>query len=288
MYLMKPLLLARRGDLYHKEIYIPPSGNPYFISDWNTVNSGKMQWPPWATLFQVGSPSTIDLGLYGGPGITAAPNGRAAVVTNPYGAGKVLRLEIRNSDPPTGANTFQKCELGSYEPATWLGGSWVDGVEFWVMMEMYLPDSGAGEQFGLASGGINGFTNIADLHPSSSSGVPGLALGGYSTTNLQFYSGVPGYVQRRDFIDITNPANRNRKLTVIIGAKVATSGGWVEAWLDGVNTIPRFSQHTAEASESGPYWKQGLYKESSASFPNGGSVIYFGRTLIGQTKGDVG
>jgi hypothetical protein len=55
-----------------------------------------------------------------------------------------------------------------------------------------------------------------------------------------------------------------------------------------VNVVPRFSAATAEASESGPYFKQGLYKETAASFPNGGSTIYFGRTYIGKTKASVG
>ncbi len=260
----------------------PPTTNAYFVSDWDTVNNGLMKWEPWATLFQVGTPTTIDLGLFGGPGISAAPNGRAAVVTNPWtGSGKLLRLEIRNSDPASGTNPFQKEELGSYEPATWPDRQWVNPSELWIMMEWWLPDG-----FGLASGGSNAFTNLADLHPSSNSGIPALGLGGYSTTNIQFYAGIPGQLQRKNFIPLI-AANRNRKLTIVIGAKIATSGGWAEAWLDGVNTIPRFNVNTAEATENGPYWKQGLYKYTDSTFPGTGCVVYFGRTLLGQTKADV-
>jgi chitodextrinase len=258
----------------------PPPPSPvtaHFVSDWST---GKIAYTPWATIFEPGTPSTVDVGYYGSPPVASAPSGRVAVAPNPYGPGNVLKCEIRNSDPSTGSNNFQKAEVGSVEAVTW-DGPWSDGQEIWIAMELYLPDA-----FGLASGGSNSFTNIADLHPSSNSGVPGLGLGGYSTTNIQLYAGVPGSLQRKDFIPLT-PANRNRKLDILIGAKIGTSG-WVEAWLNGVNVVPRFSAATAEASEQGPYWKQGLYKETASSFPNGGSTIYFGHTYIGKTKASVG
>jgi chitodextrinase len=251
-----------------------PSVTAHFISDWST---GKIGYKPWATIFQPGTPSYVDVGLYGSPALASAPSNRVAVVPNPYGGGNVLKCEIRNSDPSTGSTDYQKAELGSVEDVTW-NGQWSNGQEIWISMELYLPDS-----FGLASGG---FTNLMDMHPNSGSGVPGLGLGGYSATNIQLYAGVPGSLQRKDFIPLTS-ANRNRKLNVLIGAKIGTSG-WVEAWLDGVNVIPRFNAVTAEASESGPYFKQGLYKMTADSFPNGGSTIYFGHTYIGNTKASVG
>lgn len=257
----------------------PPGDAAYFVSDWadGLIGYKVGQFDngyPWATIFQTGSPSTIDVGLFGGAPRSVSDDGRVAVIANPYGAGNVLKCEIRNTDPSTGSNNFQKAEVGSYKAVF----PWAQGMEMWIVMEMYLPN-----EFGLASGGSNGFTNIADLHPNSGSGVPALGLGGYSTTNLQLYAGIPGSLQRKNFIALTS-GNRNRKLDVVIGARIATTGGWVEAWLDGVNTIPRFNVPTAEPSETGPYWKQGVYKETASSFPGGKCICYFGATRIYDTR----
>lgn len=269
-----------------------PPITAFFVSDWRTGKVGYRvggfdEGEPWATIFSYTSPGYQDCGLYGGAPKQASPDGRVSVVPNPYGSGNVLRCEIRDSDPGlSGAPTLAKSEIGSYKTVFYPSG-YAHGQEFWFRMELYLPN-----EFGLVSGGANPFTNLADLHPSSNSGVPALGLGGYSTTNIQLYAGVSPGIQRKNFIPLIS-ANRNRKLDILIGAKIDPNG-WVEAWLDGVNVIPRFNAVTAEASESGPYWKQGLYSYSDASWPvppgetSGRGVAYFGATYIGKTKADVG
>lgn len=249
----------------------------HFDSDWST---GKIGWRPWATIFSYTPPSYQDVGLYGSPARQSSADGRVSVVANPYGAGNVLRCEIRDSDPfPT---SLAKAEIGSYKTMTWPDGSFSQGRELWIRKELYLPND-----FSMASGGANPFTVLGDLHPNSNSGIPALNLGGYSTTNVQLSVGLSPNTQRLDFIPI-NSGNRNRKLEILIGMKVAVSGGWVEAWLDGVNVIPRLSKAMAESSEVGPYWKEGLYTSSDASFVGGRSIVYHGRTIIGQTKASVG
>ena len=121
--------------------------------------------------------------------------------------------------------------------------------------------------------------------PSSNSGISALELANYPGSYIQLHCGV-NPSQRINFIPL-DAAHRNRKLDILLGAKLDVNG-WVEAWLDGVNTIPRKAMPMIESGESGPYWKQGLYTSSDASFPGGRSVVYHGRTFIGRTKASVG
>ncbi len=277
------LAVEVHGVEYTDPVIPPPDpGSAFFVSDWRTgtvsYEPGKFdEGEPWSTIFSYTNPGYQDCGLYGGSAKTQSPDGRVAVVANPYGSGSVLKCEIRDSDPGLpNATHLAKSEVGSYKTVFYPSG-YVHGEELWIQMEIYLPN-----EFGMVSGGANPFTNVADLHPNSNSGVPALGLGGYKTTNLQLYAGISPGLQRKDYIPLI-PANRNRKLSLLIGAKISTSG-WVEAWLDGVNTIPRFNVATAEASESGPYWKQGLYSYSDASWPGGKGIIYFGSTFISKTE----
>jgi Polysaccharide lyase len=70
-----------------------------------------------------------------------------------------------------------------------------------------------------------------------------------------------------------------------VGARFAPdSSGWFEAWVDGVNVAPRANMPTMWTGDSRMYYKQGLYKNKSSSFPGGRSVIYFGPTRISYSK----
>ena len=264
-----------RVEVTGTEVAAPDLG-AYFVSDWNDGLIGYIPGQfddgyPWATIFSYTPPTFLDVGLFGGSPVSSSPEGRVAVVANPFGSGNVLKCEIRDSDPFP--SSLAKAELGSVEQATFDGGTFVIGAEIWITMELYF-----GSDFGCAFGGTNPFTTIADLHTASGSGIPTLGLGGYSTTNIQMHAGVQGQIQRFDFIPLIS-ANRNRKVSVALGAKISPSG-WVEGWVDGVNIVPRRNLAMCAADESGPYWKQGLYSQSDASWPGGRSVIYHGATRM--------
>lgn len=276
--------VERRGETPVPEPEPEPEPTPtdaHFVSDWRNgligykagqFNAGY----PWATIFSYTSPGYQDVGLYGQAPRSSSADGRVAVVDNPYGAGKVLRCEIRDSDPGWPSSTsLQKAEVGSVEAPTC--GVFVLGMELWIDMELYLPN-----EYGLATGGSNAYNVLCDLHPQSNSGIPGVGIvtyGGSNTIKGQFGIGTT----YRPVLFPLDAAHRNRKIDITIGMKLSPNG-WVEAWVDGQNVVPRLTCVTAETSEQGPYWKQGLYKQRDATSPGGKQVAYYGRTLISRTR----
>jgi hypothetical protein len=263
----------------------PPTATGYVVEDWST---GLIKYAPWSTIFSYTSPGYLDCGYYGYPARTGSPEGRVSIVTNPYGSGQVLRVESRDSDPgwPV-VTTLSKTEVSMVRESTWFNGQFSFGMEFWVSLEIYLPD-----QFSLASGGSNPFTEIAGLHPSSSSGISCLEIAQQPSSNIRLHYGqYPG----DHFIDLfpLDAAHRNRKITIVLGAKIdpSPSVGWVEAWVDGVNKLPRSNIAMAAAGESGPYWKQGFYTSSDALYVGGSvdgtSILYYGRTVLAQSNATI-
>jgi len=259
----------------------PPPSDAHFVSDWRDgligYKAGQFDAGyPWATIFSYTSPGYQDVGLYGQAARASSADGRVAVVDNPYGSGKVLRCEVRDSDPGWPSSTsLQKAEIGSVEAPTC--ETFVLGMELWIDMELYLPN-----EYGLATGGSNAYNVLCDLHPQSNSGIPGVGIvtyGGSSTVKGQFGIGTT----YRPVLFALDAAHRNRKIDITLGMKLAPNG-WVEAWVDGQNVVPRLNCVTAETSEQGPYWKQGLYKQKDATSPGGKQVAYYGRTLISKTR----
>jgi len=286
--------LTLAEDARRKLVVVPepepePEPSPvgaHFVSDWRDgligYKAGQFDAGyPWATIFSHTSPGYQDVGLYGQAPRVASADGRVAVVDNPYGSGKVLRCEIRDSDPGWPSSTaLQKSEIGSVEAPT-CGGAFVLGMELWLSMDLYLPD-----EYGLATGGSNAYNVLCDLHPQSNSGIPGVGIvtyGGSNSIKGQFGIGTT----YRPVLFALDAAHRHRKIPIVLGMKLAPNG-WVEAWVDGVNVVPRLTCVTAETSEQGPYWKQGLYKQRDAVSPGGKQIAFYGRTLIGRTRASVG
>lgn len=81
-------------------------------------------------------------------------------------------------------------------------------------------------------------------------------------------------------------ANHNRWIKLVWGMKFnPDSTGWFEAWVDGVNTVPRHNRATSWDTDGQNYFKYGLYTRSDATFPESGrTVAYYGRTTIGNDR----
>jgi hypothetical protein len=163
----------------------------------------------------------------------------------------------------------------------------------WYSLRIYLPYT-ATEKFDWAVGGTNAFNVIWDIHIEGT---------GPSPLSLQWYGGstanrwIPLRVQAvspsisYNLIQLTDSAgnrvmaNHNRWIDVVIGIRHDnTSAGWVEAWVDGQNVLPRTSRQTLPSGDFGEYIKHGLYKQEDANYPSGASVIYFGPTRISYSK----
>lgn len=248
----------------------PPPSNAYFVADYA---NGLIQ-APWTSVFSytgTGSHSIVNQGP-----ISQSPEGRVKVVPNLYGSGNCLRCEIRDSDPgwPVITNV-QKSEVRSKTNETFNGPQTM-GVELWVRMQIAFTS-----EFVLSSD----FTDIADLHPGSSTGWPTIGLVSYpgNYIQVQLDGGDGSKLERPNLLPL-DAAHRNRWVDVVLGAKLHDTSGWFEAWVDGVNVIPRKNRPTIWPGDLGCYWKQGLYKRKSSSFPGGKSVIHFGATKISKTR----
>jgi hypothetical protein len=279
---------VRRGAVVTPPDPVPPDptpvGNPYFDG---SVASGKIG-PPWVSMFYPGNPGYVDLTQTGPQSQT--PDGRVKVVDNPFGgSGKVVRCEIQNSDPPWAATTtvpIHKAEFRTGVSQTF-NGPFVMGMEWWMRCQIGLPD-----EFGLCKGGGNPFTDIGDLHNHAATKWPTISFtswGNSTDITMQVDGGSLSTGSYEAFkLFPLDAAHRNRMIDIVIGAKLHNSAGWIEVWADGKNVVPRKNRPTVWDGETGPYWKQGLYKEVSASFPNGKSVVYHGPAIIGKTKADIG
>ena len=269
--------------------FLPPAPDTYFNVDY----SSQEYRMPWTTLFSYSAPGFVDLNpATGGGPATQTPDGRVRVVPDPAGGGGfVSRHEIRNSDPHWASSpTIQKAEVRTVAEKTFnRPGGLVVGDVRWFTFHLYLPYT-ASEKFEWASGGSNAFNEFMDIHP-------GAAVS--QTISLQWYGGSNSNVWAR--LRMENPAptvnynlwqltdsggnrvmaNHNRWLSFVLGVKFAPDNtGWIEAWVDGVNVLPRTNRQTMVAGDIAEYLKYGLYKQVDASYPSGASVIYFGPTYI--------
>jgi Polysaccharide lyase len=269
----------------------PCSAGAYFCYDYSTQDFRS----PWTTLFSYTSPGYVNVyAPTGGAPASQTPDGRVKVVPNPAGAGYVGRFEIRNSDPGWPNNTaLSKAELRTIAEQTFNrpGGAQVGDVR-WFREQIYLPYT-ATERFDWASGGSNAFNDFWELHPAAST---------FATISMNWYGGCvqcnwviratrPSPTVNYSLFSLTDSAgnrvmsNHNRWIDILVGVRFAPdSTGWLEAWVDGVNVLPRTFRQTMIAGDSGMYLKHGLYKQEDASYPSGASAIYWGPTQISLTK----
>jgi chitodextrinase len=269
----------------------PPPSDAYFVSDFATQYFSA----PWTTMFSHSSPGYVNVKTVPA---TQTPDGRVKVVPNPLGSGHVARYEVRDSDPGWAGNTaLQKAELRTEAQQTFnrVGGAVVGDVR-WFYNRIYMPYT-ATEKFEWPTSGTNQFTNHLELHAASSSLSSVIRLGWYPSTpqwaKFRLLTGNPSSPTSREFnlwqlTDVAGNrvlANHNRWIELVWGVRFAPdSTGWLEAWVDGVNVLPRTSTQTMWSGDSGMYLKQGVYKRKGNLYPSGASVIYFGPTRISYSK----
>lgn len=286
-----------RVEVTATESTAPAPSTAYFDETWA---DGDFDWPPWSSLFSYTAPGFVDQQQSGSH--TQTPDGRVAVVANPSGPGNAVRYEIRDSDPGWPNNTqLQKSESRTVPQYTWNQSSAPVGGVRWFSREFYLP-YGA-EKFEWAHSGSNNYTDLGDLHPGSGSAWPAFSFNWYPTSgdvNTYFKIRVAGgptinstqYLEEINLWALTDGsgnrvmANHNVWKEVIWGMKLAADNtGWLEVWVDGVNIYPRKSRPTMWGGDTGMYYKQGLYKQRDARFPETGKSIYYGgRTTIGVDR----
>ena len=283
------LALVERGRRAAAPAPTPPPSDAYFVNDYSTQDFRT----PWTTLFSHTSPGWVDVS--GAPTRTT-PDGRVAVASDPDGSGYAARMEMRDSDPGWASSpTLQKSEVRTVTQQTMNKSTLSVGDVRWFSTRIWLPDN-AQERFEWPTSGADTFFTILGIHPGSSS------MGG--ATSIEWYAGskwvtfrlnggtppggatesVPLWRLLNDDGSRYAPSY-NRWIDLVFGVRFAPdSTGWFEAWVDGVNVYPRKNRPTMWAGDTTPYFKYGLYKQKSSSFPSGKSVIYFGRTTIGYSK----
>lgn len=293
---------------------VPPQPTTaYFVEDWST---GRFESNHWDLLFSCTNP-----GYFSTP-IAQTPDGRVAVVNDPVRAGrKCARVEVRDSDPgwPSSTNVDKsEIDMGN-STRTW-NGSFSFGAIRWFDIEMLFPYN-ATEKFEWATGS---FCALWGLHPPGGSPAmwsanhiewnpyqfnTGNVYAGYKNVQLNFHSEGGAWAQSGSnpndrnwgILPMTDGngnrvmASHNRWVRVVFGIKFnPDNSGWLEVWCDKTtpgtmeNVIPRVNRPTCwdvDAQYSSSYFKYGIYYTHANSFPESGrSVMYYGRTTIGNDK----
>lgn len=282
----------------------PPVGKAYFVSDYD---DGYMK-APWTSAFsynaQGGNEGSHSF-IHNAPKITQTYDGRDKVVADPAGgSGKVVRFEQRDTDPgwpvlpDRRKNELQTQAAQTFDRA---GGVEAGGVR-WISTSLFLPYN-SNEKFQWAHGGSNSYTDIMDLHPGNGSAWPAFSVQWYPQSGnvndwvkIRIAGGPtmndPKFLEELKLFQLTDGvgqrvmANHNRWVRLVYGLKFAPdTTGWVEAWVDGVNVVPRKNRPTMWAGDPSMYLKHGIYTKKDSTFPEGGrSVLYYGRTTIGHEK----
>lgn len=276
---------------------VPPSeglSNPYFNETF--VNISNPEWDTVQTYYGTGA---FNPGA--SPGVQADGSGRLSLVTAPDGVGRALRFEIRQSDPPWPPqmpNTaVHRCQLGAPTQAIWNQSVMNLGDIRYFDMELWIPN-----EFDWAR---NNWNALIGIHPSGSTGWGAFNIvveggsdwghAGNANAHIDFKIGggsPPGTtanLKLYPLIRLTNAdgsihtQNRNRRIHLRYGGRFAPDNtGWAEAWVDGVNVLPRVNRPTCWTDDFHQYMKLGPYKSQSAPYPSGKTVIYFTRIQIGK------
>jgi len=264
--------------------------DPYFNEDF--VNISTPEWDSVQTYYY--APAG---GANPGPppGVQGDPSGRLSLVTAPDAVGRALRLEIRNGDGKWNNQSPEvtRCQLGAPTTSIWDEPVMTVGDIRYFDMELWIPD-----EFDYAR---NTWNALIGIHPSGSTGWGcfNIVVEGHSGNNNAFIDlklgggsppGTTAHLAYYNLIRLTDGSgniyapNRNRRIHLRYGARFAPDfSGWAEAWVDGVNVLPRFNHPTCWADDFHQYMKLGPYKLRSASYPSGKTVIYFTRIQIGRT-----
>lgn len=291
----------------------PPPTTAYFVEDWS---SGTFQSSKWDLLYSYTPP-----GYFSTPR-TATPDGRVSIVNDPAGTPgvKCARLEIRDGDPtyPQTTSAIDKSEIDMGNSTRTWNGNFTFGTVRWFEWDIYLPYT-ATEKFQWPHGGTQPFFALLGLHPPGNSPAFWSAVhlewnayqfnaGGdsanYANIGLNFHieggtwngGGANPNDHNYKMLPLTDStgarvmANHNRWIHFVWGAKFNPDNtGWFEAWIDGVNVVPRVNRPTSwdvDGPYPDSYFKYGLYTKTDATFPElpHSTVAYFGRTTIGTDR----
>jgi hypothetical protein len=163
----------------------------------------------------------------------------------------------------------------------------------WFDFELWLPD-----EFDWA----RDWNALIGAHPASSTGWGcfNIVIEPYSNPHphwIQFKlaggspPGSTANLRYRNLIQLSNAngsiyaPNRNRRIHLRYGGKFNPDNtGWAEAWVDGVNVLPRQNGPTCWTDDFDMYLKLGPYKDRPPTYPSGRTVIYITRAQIGLTE----
>jgi hypothetical protein len=260
----------------------PPS-NAYFNETFVNISN-----PEWETV------QTYSGSFNPGSGVQQDSSGRLSMVAAPDGTGRALRFEIRNSDPGWANDTsVHRCQLGASTQSIWNQSVAAIGDVRWFDFELWLPD-----EFDWA----RDWNAMIGIHPSSSTGWGcfNIVIEPYSNSHphwIQFKlaggspPGSTANLRYHNLIQLSNAdgsiyaPNRNRRISLIYGGKFNPDGtGWAEAWVDGVNVLPRENGPTCWTDDFHQYMKLGPYKNRSPQYPSGKTVLYVTRASIGYNR----
>ncbi len=275
--------------------------SPYYHYDLVGIND-----PPWTSI-----QTDFGGGAYG-PGNTNVQTSTdgysVGLVTAPDAVGRALRFELRDSSIPWPPSPDGKrSQLQMSETQTWNGAPFSVGTERWFYYELWLPNNNpSGEYF---DWGRNNWNTWIGLHPNTGNtsgqqwGCFDLGTDGpythpfYMTWKMAGGGGVnprdtliyPRLFQLTNADGTRYAPNYNRRIQLLIGGQFSptNAGGWMEAWVDGINVVPRFSHATMWTGDTSAYFKCGPYKSSASNctFPtNGKSIMYFTSIQFGTTR----
>lgn len=199
-------------------------------------------------------------------------------------AGQVLRIEVQPGDvTDTGGYLASRTEVLGRAPDLWSTppDRWPDppGSVRWCGFPLFVP-----EDFQTATDttwlvlaqwkGLRGGSPPVGLEIKRS----GLRLGGARTN--------AGLIPRDGAL---GPLTKGAWTRLVVGMRLSPDPtvGWVEAWRDGKQAVPRTAVATMDLIAGQPdpiYLKQGIYRDGKWTCPH---VLYFGRTQVGTTRSDV-
>jgi hypothetical protein len=266
----------------------PPAPPPPANTVWNW-DFAELAPPNVTAMFDYsGTPSPA-------PGLQASPTGRIALVTAPDGVGRALRCEIRDSDPPWPNNTANDRAHTKTDYHTAYGGPIAVGDKIYFDMELWLPQNDpVGERFDYPLGNW-----YRIMEPHDQWGLYaccfGMVADGLTLNNCFFplrigAGGPPSYAgpwTYRPLFRMTNAdgswymPNFNRRLHIRYGGRFAPdASGYYEAWVDGINVIPRTNHATMFEGDFGEDIMLGPYKGTTA----GSSFCHYGASVMYFTK----
>lgn len=254
------------------------SSSPLWVSNYDSPSALAGAIPPWKDK-HVQTDSRIQL-----VDQVNVPSDSDVYSANRYKpTGKAMKVEIQVGDVAAAAN---RSEVLARFPGSFSGTSyekWDDpiGSVRWYGFSVYIPSD-----FTTDATGVNWLT-ILQLK-GYQGGSPPISIA-IKRSNFRL-DGTRGANSGNIPNDGTiGPITKGAWHRIVFGVKLSTTNnGWVEAWFNGVNTIPRvtgiITSDIVSTKIDPIYLKQGIYRATAWSVPH---TVYFGPTKIGDTRAAV-